>query len=131
MRAVVREEALRHLRHSYALVHPSLHDSGGLVCLEAMAAGKPIICLKLGGPAQQVQESCGILVDACSSDEAVLALAEAMKRLAKERQLSCKMGMAGIERVKSSFVWSSRTRAIAGIYTDVLRSNPDHSQCHI
>jgi hypothetical protein len=38
------------LADSHVLVHPSLHDSGGCVCLEPMAAGR-VICLDLGGPA--------------------------------------------------------------------------------
>ncbi|QYO68586.1 glycosyltransferase [Leptolyngbya sp. 7M] len=49
-----RAETLQHLGTCLALVHPSLHDSGGLVCLEAMAAGCPVICLDLGGPSVQV-----------------------------------------------------------------------------
>jgi len=32
------------------LLFPSLHDSGGMVVLEAMAHGLPIICLDIGGP---------------------------------------------------------------------------------
>ena len=43
-----REETLNKLRDCHVLVHPSLHDSGGWVCLEAMAAGRPVICLDLG-----------------------------------------------------------------------------------
>ena len=46
------------------LIHPSLHDSGGWVCLEAMAAGRPVICLDLGGPGLQVTEKTGIKVKA-------------------------------------------------------------------
>ena len=51
-----RAKALEMLAACDVLVHPSLHDSGGWVCLEAMAAGKPVICLDLGGPAEQVTD---------------------------------------------------------------------------
>ena len=37
-----RDQALEILKSCSVLVHPSLHDSGGYVCLEAMAAGQPI-----------------------------------------------------------------------------------------
>lgn len=36
---------------SAVLVHPSLHDSGGFVVVEALAHGVPVVCLDIGGPA--------------------------------------------------------------------------------
>ena len=36
---------LEKLAECDALAHPSLHDSGGWVCLEAMAAGRPVRAL--------------------------------------------------------------------------------------
>ncbi len=45
-----------------ALIFPSLHDSSGNVVLEALAHGLPVICLDLGGPAEMVDEECGIVV---------------------------------------------------------------------
>ena len=55
-----RDQALQQLRDCDVLVHPSLHDSGGWVCVEAMAAGRPVICLDLGGPATQVTAETGV-----------------------------------------------------------------------
>ncbi len=54
-----RENTLERLGESHVLVHPSLHDSGGWVCIEAMASGRPVICLNLGGPAIQVTDKSG------------------------------------------------------------------------
>jgi len=42
--ALPREEALSKLAEVDVLVHPSLHDSGGWASVEAMAAGRPVIC---------------------------------------------------------------------------------------
>ncbi|MBM4152669.1 MAG: glycosyltransferase, partial [Kiritimatiellaceae bacterium] len=47
---VQRKDGLQLLASTHVLVHPSLHDSGGWVCPEAMALGKAVICLNLGGP---------------------------------------------------------------------------------
>ena len=65
------------------LVHPSLHDSGGWVCLEAMAAGKPVICLDLGGPGEQVTRETGFKIPALDPDQAVKDMARAMAVLAR------------------------------------------------
>ncbi len=45
------------------LLFPAMHDSGGMVALEAMSHGLPVVCLKLGGPATLVNESCGRAID--------------------------------------------------------------------
>jgi glycosyltransferase involved in cell wall biosynthesis len=55
-------EIWREYGESIALVFPSLHDSGGMVVLEALAAGLPVICLDLGGPGAIVNASCGVVV---------------------------------------------------------------------
>lgn len=41
------------------LLFPSLRDSGGMVVLEALAHGVPVLCSDLGGPGLIVNESCG------------------------------------------------------------------------
>ena len=45
------------------LLFPALHDSGGMVVLEAMSHGLPVVCLKLGGPATMVDDRCGYAID--------------------------------------------------------------------
>lgn len=49
-------------RTSDLLVFPSLRDSGGMVVLEAMAHGVPVICTDLGGPGVIVNSSCGRVI---------------------------------------------------------------------
>ena len=41
---------------------PSLHDSGGFAVLDALKHGLPVICFDLGGPADTVNESSGIII---------------------------------------------------------------------
>jgi glycosyltransferase involved in cell wall biosynthesis len=115
-----REEALTKLGSCLALVHPSLHDSGGWVCLEAMSAGCPIICLDLGGPAVQVTSETGFKVPAPDPETAVQGLAAAMTTLAKQPELRQAMGQAGQQRVKTVFNWQSRGEYFNQLYADTL-----------
>ena len=62
-------EIWREYGDGIALVFPSLHDSGGMVVLEALAAGLPVICLDLGGPGSIVNASCGVVVETGQRDE--------------------------------------------------------------
>ncbi|WP_182076477.1 glycosyltransferase family 4 protein [Deefgea sp. CFH1-16] len=52
-----------------ALFYPSLRDSGGFVVLEALQAGLPVICYRLGGPGVVVNAACGAAVVADNHQE--------------------------------------------------------------
>ena len=77
---ITRARTLELLGQSDVLLHPSLHESGGLVCLEAMAARRPVVCLDWGGPALQVDEETGIRIAVDDPDQVIDDLAEAMSR---------------------------------------------------
>jgi glycosyltransferase involved in cell wall biosynthesis len=111
-----RAEVLLKLGQCSALVHPSLHDSGGWVCLEAMAAGRPVICLDLGGPAQQVTAETGFKVPAHHPEQTVAALAEAMNQIAASEDLRLQMGKAGQQRVRNYYSWEARGKYLAKTY---------------
>ena len=48
-----------HYRTADIFLYPSLRDSGGMVVLEALAHGLPVICTDLGGPGIIVNTTCG------------------------------------------------------------------------
>ena len=103
---LTREDTLERLAESHVLVHPSLHDSGGWVCIEAMASGRPVICLDLGGPAIQVTEKTGFKVSAQEPEQVIRDMAEVMQKLARDPELRVQMGSAGRQVVAENFDWS-------------------------
>jgi len=120
-----RDETFQKLGACLALVHPSLHDSGGLVCLEAMAAGLPVICLDLGGPGLQVTAETGFKITAHTPKQAVGDIAKAMTCLAKEPKLRARMGEAGQRRVSEVFDWKVKGLFLSQMYEEV-RNSPKH-----
>ncbi len=102
------------------LVHPSFHDSGAFVCLEAMSFGKPVICLDLGGPAVQVTEETGIKVPAKTLAQVVSDIASAMRTLVADSELRSRMGASGRKRVEEHFLWPEKAKAFCQIYESVL-----------
>jgi len=118
--ALPRAEALKKLAECDVLVHPSLHDSGGWVCVEAMAAGRPVICLDLGGPALQVTEETGFKIPAHTPEQVVAEMAEAMLKLATDESLRQRMSEAARKRVRVAFSWERRGEEIQKIYSKVI-----------
>ena len=113
-----REKTLETIAQCHVLVHPSLHESGGFVCLEAMAAGRPVICLNLGGPAVQVPSTAGFLVPASNLTQTVEAFSKVMLTLATDRDLREQMGEAGRKHVRENYVWEAKAKQLAKVYGD-------------
>ena len=81
-------------------VLPSRWEGFGLVLLEAMAAGKPIVATRVGAiPEVVVDGETGVLIPAGDP----LALAEGLSRLAMEPGLARQLGDAGRERLRRRF----------------------------
>ena len=117
-----RAETLRILGQADVLVHPSLHESGGLVCLEALAARRPVICLDWGGPAIQVADGTGIRVAARDAEQVTTDLADAMRRLASDPGLREAMGTAGRRHVEAHYFWPRKVEHYCSIYTKILQA---------
>jgi glycosyltransferase involved in cell wall biosynthesis len=119
-------EVYAKLAESDLLVHPALHEAFGNVCLEAMAAGRPVVCLDLGGPALQVTEATGIKVPATSPDQVVSDLAAALTRLARDPGLCSRLGIAARRRVQEHFDWAGKGDWLQELYRGVLNNSPPY-----
>lgn len=115
-----RQEVLIKLGQSSALVHPSLHDTGGWVILEAMASGRPILCLDLGGPGETVTPDIGIKVPAHDPEQAVRDLAKAMVKLAQNPDLCVQMGKIGQQRIQELYSWSAKGKWLSEVYQECV-----------
>jgi len=94
---------------------PTGSESFGIVLLEAMAAGKPVIASDIDGYREIVTSGReGILVR--PDDKA--AVARAMAELASDSKLRARMGQYGSERAKQ-YDWQLIARRIYRIYQEV------------
>jgi glycosyltransferase involved in cell wall biosynthesis len=117
-----RDEVLVKLVQCSALVHPSLHDSGGGVILEAMAVGRPVLCLDLGGPSAMISSDVGIKIPAITPAQAVRGLADGMVKIANSPELCRDMGLSGQEKVRQYYTWEAKGNLFAKIYEELSTS---------
>lgn len=102
-------------RNHDVLLFPSLHDSGGMVVLEAMQLGLPVVCLKLGGPGVMVDDICGRAVDVTGLDEKVVItlLTDALNEMARSPDLMQRLRKGARTRAEVSS-WDSLVERVYG-----------------
>ncbi|MBE9030198.1 glycosyltransferase [filamentous cyanobacterium LEGE 11480] len=113
-------QAMEKLGQASVLVHPSLHDSGGWVCLEAMAAARPVLCLDLGGPGAQVNSSIGFKVPATTPTDSVQKMAQIMQQLAQNPRQIQTIGNAAQMHVQATYAWAQRAVFLDQLYAEVV-----------
>ena len=101
-------------RRADVQVVPSVSDEAfGLVCVEAMASGTPVVATAVGGiPEIVVDGDCGLLVEPGSA----AAIAGAVNHLLDRPMLRRRMGRRARRLVEERFTWD----VIAGTFTRAL-----------
>jgi glycosyltransferase involved in cell wall biosynthesis len=95
-----RPDAERVMAAANVIVCASQFESYGMVNVEAMASGKPVVSTRQGGPSETVADGeTGYLVDAGDAD----GLARRVVELLRDPALRARMGAAGRARVERLF----------------------------
>lgn len=90
----------------------------GIVGLEAMRAGKPVVATKVGGIGEWLQD--GVSGIAVSPRDAA-AFGFALQELLADPAMRARMGAAGLERVRSDFTLGGHIEAVAQMYEQARR----------
>jgi len=116
---VPQEQTARRLAQLDGLVLPSLYECGGAVVLEAMASGLPVIATRWGGPADYLDDSCGVLIDPTSREHVVDSFARALSALAVDPSLRKRMGALGRLKVEAEYDWVRKLDRMLEVYRAV------------
>ncbi len=122
--------------HAALFVCPSVYEPFGIINLEAMACGTPVVASAVGGiPEVVLHGSTGILVpfepvsaadpeprrpDLYASD-----LAVAVNHLLRSPERRLEMGAAGRRRVEALFGWEAIARKTLAYYAELLAARSD------
>ena len=113
-------DVLERLGQSHVLLHPALHEGFGNVCMEAMAAGRPVGCLDIGGPASQITPETGFAAPATNPAEAVTALANFLERIDRDRALLAQMSAAARAHVQKNFTMRQINAQMRQFYAEAV-----------
>ena len=116
---VPRERMPELLRSADVVACVPWYEPFGIVPLEAMACGVPVVASAVGGLQDTVADSVtGLLVPPRDPE----ALAAAVKSLLDDPERRAAYGRAGRERVERRYTWSRVAAATANAYAQVVRT---------
>jgi glycosyltransferase involved in cell wall biosynthesis len=114
-------ECAARLSRADVFVLPSILECGGAAVLEAMAVGLPVIATNWGGPADYLDNNCGVMVNPTSREEFLGSLTDAMLHLARSPQLRLRMGKMARQRVMDLYDWEKKVDRMMGIYMETIK----------
>ncbi|MEK7269557.1 MAG: glycogen synthase [Planctomycetota bacterium] len=98
-------------------VCPSVYEPFGIINLEAMACGTPVVASEVGGiPEVVVPGETGFLVPPAQPE----AIAECVNRLLKDPATARRYGDNGRKRVEAKFSWSYIARQTKAMYENLV-----------
>ncbi|MFG3093122.1 glycogen synthase [Streptomyces sp. NPDC048202] len=117
-----RAEVVQLLTHAAVFVCPSVYEPLGIVNLEAMACGTPVVASRVGGIPEVVDHGrTGLLVDADADFEGNLA--RALGAVLADPVAARRMGEAGRARAVGEFGWDAVARRTAGLYEEIRKQD--------
>ena len=130
---VPKEEIIALYTHATLFACPSVYEPFGIINLEAMACGTPVVASAVGGIIEVVVPGkTGLLVPVDAEGGAdfepkdparfALDLAEAINRLIDDPERLKEMGARSRERVEHFFSWTSIARWTMDFYWDLVQA---------
>ncbi|MET9563499.1 MULTISPECIES: glycogen synthase [Streptomyces] len=115
-----RPEVIQLLTHAAVFVCPSVYEPLGIVNLEAMACGTPVVASRVGGIPEVVEDGeTGVLVSVDEDFET--GLAQALDSVLGDAGAARRMGEAGRRRAVGEFGWDAVARRTVRLYEEILK----------
>ncbi len=114
-----RRELVDYYNSASAFLFPS-HEGAGMVVVEAMSYGLPVLCFRNYGPGEFTDDTCAFRVPYTTYEQSIEAFAEGLGRLLHEPQLCRQMGEAAYLRYQRCYTYDVKARDIVACYRDIM-----------
>ena len=98
----------------------SSSEGFSIACVEAMACEVPVVATRCGGPEEILGKDCGILVAPGNAGD----LANAVFRVAQERELAMRLSRAALKRAHEEYSLKAMLSRYEALYEGVINRNP-------
>ncbi len=112
------EDLALHFRSADLVVYPSYYEGQGLIPLEALASGTPVVTVDQAPLTEMIDETVGGLFACGDSEDLARAVIESLDRPKERREQAAR----GRERVLNHYTYEHNAEAYERIYADVADS---------
>jgi len=97
------------------------HEGAGMVVVEALSYGLPVLCFDKCGPGELVDESCSIRVPSVGKGKAIELFAESLLRLYLDKHIRLNLSLSAYRKFLQEYEWNMKGRKLRDIYEMVLK----------
>ena len=116
-------EALMKLyRQSQVFFFPS-HEGAGMVVVEALSFGLPVLCFSNKGPGELVNDTCAFTVPYSRYENSISFFEARLFTLYADQQRYEAMSKAAIKTFNENYLWDKKGNKLSGYYTQVLETH--------
>jgi glycosyltransferase involved in cell wall biosynthesis len=117
-------ETIERLRFADVLVFPSVHEFGGAVVVEALAAGAVPVVADFGGPGDNVHPDVGFKVPLSTESDVVSQIENILRRLAHDRGLLEGLRQRGMSYARERLTWDAKAESVTRILNWAVKRGP-------
>jgi glycosyltransferase involved in cell wall biosynthesis len=115
-RPALREE----LKRSCLFIYPDFDRAAAPLCVEALAAGSPVLAFKGGGADSALSRDCSMQLDWGPPRDVARKMAGAMKIVIANESRRRQMGLAALRHVRDSLTWERLGSRLEAIYGEAI-----------
>lgn len=112
------EELAQHFRSADLVIYPSFYEGQGLIPLESLASGTPVVTVNQPPLTEMIDETVGDLFERGNEK----SLAEAVLRALSDRKSMTEKAEKGRQRVLSKYTYEHNAQDYEAVFKSVLKS---------
>ncbi len=115
-------ELMKLYQRSHVFLFPS-HEGAGMVVVEALSYGLPVVCFDNNGPGELVNDNCAFRVPYMQYDKTIKEFAQYLRILFSDKHLYAKMSKEALKTVKNKYIWDVKGNMLDSIYRQAIEQN--------
>jgi glycosyltransferase involved in cell wall biosynthesis len=96
------------------------HEGAGMVVVEALSFGLPVVCFNNYGPGEIVDENCGLKIEYSTYEKSIDDFSNALLKLYTDKELYESLSNGAIKKFNEEYEWNVKGDKLKAIYESII-----------